>query len=399
MLDRIKQRTAPFLHAIAKGAAGCVLDESSLRASSLAFSLLFCLAPIGAMVLALSALFPHAFSFVPALSDVIGPKVLPSAINEAALAFKTFSANAENLSTISLAFSIVSTMLLSMQIERCVQASWGLDPAPDSANPFVRHWIALTLTPCALALLGAAAYEALALSPAVGSTTISFVLLFSFFLICSWALPAGRPPILIAAAASALATIEALAIQIGFGFVWSHSQTYGVIYGAAAAFVGALLWIWLFWLSLLSSISLASTYFLGRERNLREAGLDWLIEHPPLAHQAAASPSPSLSGKALGPDYEMPALLALAANPDFCDTELFHDILAERTSIEAVRESLARACAGARVARLLELNGNDKGPLANGFSRDIIPNEPLQTESSATQETSFIKEPDHESKK
>lgn len=398
MLDRIKQSAHPLLQAIAKGVAGCVLDESSLRASSLAFSLLFCLAPIGAMVLALSALFPQAFSFVPALSDAIGPKVLPSAINEAAMAFKTFSANAENLSTISLAFSIVSTMLLSMQIERCVQASWGLETHPDSANPLVRHWIALTLTPCALALLGAAAYEALSLSPALGSTTISFVLLFSFFLICSWALPAGRPPILIAAAASALATLEALAIQIGFGFVWSHSQTYGVIYGAAAAFVGALLWIWLFWLSLLSSISLASTYLLGRERNLSDAGLSWLVDAPPPAPQPAP-PTSSPAAHALGADYEMPALLALAANPDFCDSKLFHDILAERTSIEAVRESLARACAGARVTRLLALNDSDKGPLANGVSRDIIPNEPLQTETSVGEETSFIKEPDHESKK
>lgn len=375
-----RQRAA--LH-IARCASGIIEDEASLRASSLAFSLIFCAAPLGAMLLSLSSMFPSAFSFVPFLFERAGPKVLPSVLDGAALAFKTFAVNAEHLSLISLAFALASTLLLSMQIEKCVQSCWGSEPSIDAANPLARHWLALTLTPCALALFGSAAYQAFRFAPGDGSALASLFLLFCFFFLCSWALPSGRAPLSAACAASALASLECLAINSVFSFIWSQTQSYGAIYGVAAVFLGALLWIWLFWLSFLTSISICSTLMLGRPRNTRAAGLGFFVDYfsipSCLAEPAAALAAPAAliapqntSGLlALDPPLESSLIEAAASDPKLADRGAYLALLDGSNDLLNQRQALGGACA-ARLARAMIDQALKPTPLANPIPRDKI---------------------------
>lgn len=262
--------------------AGLAEDEASLRASSLAFSVISCAAPLGAMIISLAALSPQAFSFLPSLYEILGSRVLPRALEEAAAAMSTFAVNAGHLSLASLALSLVGSLFLSMQIERCSLACWGLVPDPDSsAGSLARHFCALLLAPAAMVVLGWAAVGSLELTHGIGSGFVSPLLLFFFFLLASWALPGRRPALRVACAACALASVECVVLQAGFGWVWSFSRSYGAIYGAAAVFMGALLWIWLFWLSYLSSLSICSTIMLGRVRDPRVQGLAWTLRWAP----------------------------------------------------------------------------------------------------------------------
>jgi hypothetical protein len=67
--------------------------------------------------------------------------------------------------------------------------------------------------------------------------------------------------------------------------------------------------------------------------------------------------------------------------------------------IHAVRISFSLECTGAHVPRFLPLNANDKGPLANTISLDIILTNLFQTDSLVNPDSLFTQEPDHESTK
>lgn len=363
--------------------SGIIEDETSLRASALAFSMLLCAAPIGAMLLGLSSMFPQAVSFLPSIFEMIRPKILPGSIDQAVSALGAFSANAENLSLVSLAFSAVSALLLSMSIERCAQACWGIPASKDAANPLARHWLALTLTPCAIALLGFAIYEALSVAPGLAANGAPLAALGLFFFVCAWALPSGRPKAWIAAASAAMASLCCLAIQSGFSYAWSLSSSYGVIYGAAAAFVGAFLWVWLFWLSFLSSISICSTLFDDRRRFPEASGTSALFDFFGIREVQDSEP-PSLSKGAqakpfapfIGSPAEEELILAASRDPEFADQEAFEAILHGRHGLAALREALGGACA-ARLARVILQKSLSQELLANTKTRDNIENHNL----------------------
>lgn len=362
--------------------AGVIEDEASLRASSLAYSVLFCAAPIFAMLLGFSSMFPKAFSFLPRLYAEISPRVLPAALAEVAASLRGYADNAANLSVASLALFVLSALFLSMQLERCVQSAWGIPAVPArSGSSLARHWLALTLTPCAMALLGWVAYEALALAPqAEASWGASVGMLFGFFLISTWALPSARPPLAIAAFASALAAVECLGIQSAFGYAWSMSNSYGLIYGAAAAFLGALLWIWLFWLCLLSSVSVASTLFLARPRDLASNGLgiveDCLLFFAPSASASASAPDPDPASILVLPEpLESQLLDQLGRDPSFCDPAAYLRALRSSPSLASRRAALGQACA-ARAAHAMIDHALACLPLANPELADKIPTAP-----------------------
>jgi YihY family inner membrane protein len=379
----------PLLRAarsIAQCCAGIVEDEASLRASSLAYSVLFCAAPIFAMLLGLSSLFPKAFSFLPRLYEEIAPRVLPSALEQVAVTLRGFADNATHLSVASLALFLVSAMFLSMQLERCIQSAWGLRVEPALAgNPLARHWLALTLTPCAMALIGWAAFEAFALAPtAQVSWGASMGILFAFFLISTWALPAARPPFLIASFASALASVECLLIQSGFGYAWSMSLSYGVIYGAAAVFLGALLWIWLFWLSLLSSVSISSTLFLGRSRDLRLQGLGLVEDFFELTDRRyGITPPPVPERVEMPPALELRLLDTLGGNPLLCDPALYAALRSESANVAVRRAAFGEACAS-RAAQDMIDKALVASPLANTPTEDKIATPSLSSPSHLT---------------
>lgn len=307
--------SARIAHQCARCLAGIDEDEVSLRASSLAFSVIFCAAPLVAMALSLAALFPHALGFLPSLYETLGSRVLPHALDDAIEALSAFAVNAAHLSVASLALSLTGAYSLSVQVERCARACWGPRPEPPRGVALaLRHAAALMSAPLALAGLGWAAAMSGTRLWGLGGVALSAAGLFAFFLLCSWGLPRSRPPLRVAAVACALACAQCLLLQAAFGWVWALARDYGTIYGAAAVFLAALLWIWLFWLSFLSSLSICSTLLLGRPRDLDAYGLGWAERWAPPAAVDPLEPPPTCQPKPA--DAIMPAQAKPLANQE-----------------------------------------------------------------------------------
>lgn len=236
-------------------------QEIMMRAASLAFSSMLCAAPLLAFALGLTAAFPEAASAALALTASMGSSLVPSALNSVMHHLEIFANNARHLSSYSLLISLVSGAALSMQTEASLGAAWGQEPPPPSLSMALaratRHWIAMTTLPIFLAVISVFLTEVTL--PKWITFFVAPLVVWVIFFSIQRALPIRKPPFWPCAAASMASVALCFLIQILFSSAWLSASTYGVVYGAAAAVIGALLWIWLFWLSFLTPANIASS--------------------------------------------------------------------------------------------------------------------------------------------
>lgn len=246
------------------------IQELSTRAASLVFLFLLCAAPTAAFLASLASFFPQALSHAwPWVFDHLQSWLLPDSLEAAGSAFFSFFDNAKQLSAATLLLSLAGAFSLSQELETSFRRAWG-EPDPLESLPAsaARHALALIYL-LSLTLLGSLALGlALLASPSVWiEPLLAGALLPLLLLTLIWSLSRPRPPLRWALLSALLASGLAYLSQFGFAFYWSLSRSYGSIYGAAAVFFGALLWLWLLAFCLLLSISVSGSARLWRQRS------------------------------------------------------------------------------------------------------------------------------------
>ena len=249
--------------------------EMSLRATGLAFAVVFATVPLFGLGLAVASAFPAVKESLLSAKGYFAGIFLPGALAQAGEHFDSFADGAKNLSVFGLAAALASAVMLTFQLEEAVRACWQSNPK--IANPpkerLLLHWAILTAGPILATVLlsgssALAAKAGLADSAAFGAGSAcaylaAFGALFALNKACPVDPPAHRP-----ALAASLASLAALCLlRYGFALWWDNGTSYGTLYGAFSIVAAFPLWVWLTWLAVLVPASLAGSFLAFRSES------------------------------------------------------------------------------------------------------------------------------------
>jgi membrane protein len=242
-------------------------------AASLAFTTLLGIVPLFTVALAYVARFPVFNNWLDTLEPFLVKFLLPdssSAVRHYLAEFTTKAAGVQGVGTV---FLIVTAVLLVAQMEREINAVWGIYEARSLPRRIVVYAVGFVAVP---ALIGAAVYltswaieQSIAAVPSV-SGALSLLVQPVEIAIATLALtmlyklvPARRVPMKNALIAAALAAAAFELAKLGFKIYIRQVPTYRVVYGALAALPLFLIWIYVSWIILLVGAAVTATLTEG----------------------------------------------------------------------------------------------------------------------------------------
>jgi membrane protein len=239
-------------------------------AASLAFTTLLALVPLATVALTFVARFPGFQRWLDTLEGFLLKHMLPESANAVVHQYVgEFTEKAAGLTGISIVLIAVTATMATANIEREINAIWGIDRPRPLGRRIVVYALGLTAGPvlvgASLSLTTWLITESLAAVPMRESLADMVLtplpLLFSTVaLTLLYAIVPARPVAwrhaLIGAAAAALAFEAA---KHGFAFYLTQVPTYQLVYGALAALPLFLVWIYLCWLIVLAGAAITAT--------------------------------------------------------------------------------------------------------------------------------------------
>jgi membrane protein len=250
-------------------------------AASLAFTTLLGIVPLFTVALAYVARFPVFDQWLDTLEPFLVKFLLPdssSAVRNYLAEFTTKAAGVQGVGTV---FLIVTAVLLVAQMEREINAIWGIYEARSLPRRIVVYALGFVAVP---ALIGAAVHvtswaieQSIAAVPSV-SEALSFLVQPMEIAVATLALmmmyklvPARRVPTRDAMIGALLAAAAFEMAKLGFKVYIRHVPTYRVVYGALAALPLFLIWIYVSWIILLVGAAVTATLAEhgGKSRNRR----------------------------------------------------------------------------------------------------------------------------------
>jgi membrane protein len=250
-------------------------------AASLAFTTLLGIVPLFTVALAYVARFPVFDQWLDALEPFLVKFLLPDGSSAVRHYFSEFTAKAAGVQGVGTVFLIVTAVLLVAQMEREINAIWGIYEARSLPRRIVVYALGFVAVP---AMIGAAVHltswaieQSIAAVPSVSDAlsllvqpieiaiaTIALAMLYKL-------VPARRVPTRDAMIGALLAAAAFELAKMGFKVYIRQVPTYRVVYGALAALPLFLIWIYVAWIILLVGAAVTATLAErgGKARNRR----------------------------------------------------------------------------------------------------------------------------------
>lgn len=265
MLMRVKAFVS-FLRRLQRRLTGVGLINT---AASLAFTTLLGLVPLFTVAFAYVSRFPLFDRFEQALEAFLLRFFLPTSGIAIHRYLDEFVAKSAELRGISIAFVVVTAVLLVAQVESEINTIWGLREPRSLARRVFVYALGFTAGPV---LIGAAVYFAnWAIEQSIAATSLgsdavtllrqplalvvdaaAFTFIYAF-------VPARRVPLRLALVGGVLAALAFELAKRGFTFYFAHVRTYQLVYGALAALPLFLIWIYLSWVIVLVGAAITAT--------------------------------------------------------------------------------------------------------------------------------------------
>lgn len=238
-------------------------------AASLAFTTLLGIVPLFTVALAYVARFPVFDRWLDALEPFLVKFLLPdssSAVRHYLAEFTTKAAGVQGVGTV---FLIITALLLVAQMEREINAVWGIYEARSLPRRIVVYALGFVAVP---AMVGGAVYltswaieQSIAAVPGasqalslleqpmeIAIATLALAMLYKL-------VPARRVPIRDALIGALLAATAFELAKLGFKFYIGQVPTYRIVYGALAALPLFMIWIYVSWIILLLGAAVTAT--------------------------------------------------------------------------------------------------------------------------------------------
>ena len=238
-------------------------------AGNLAFTTLLGLVPLFTVAFSYVARLPLFNTWLDALEPLLLKFLLPGSSGTVRMYLAEFTARTAEIKGVSIAFVVFTAVMLVAQVEREINAVWGIL----TARLFMRRVVVYTIGFVAVpALIGGAivstkwALERSAEAGPIGSDALPFlsqllglgigtlVLTLIYVLV-----PARRVPWRAALVAGMLAATAFECAKMGFAFYIVRVPTYEIVYGTLAALPLFLVWIYLSWMILLVGAAISAT--------------------------------------------------------------------------------------------------------------------------------------------
>ena len=266
-------RPAAFVRGVVARLTGVGLART---AAALSYATVLSLVPLFTVALVYVARYPLFQQWLDALERFLLKHLLPGSESVVRSYLTQFTSKAAGLQGVSIAFVVITSVLLIATIEREINAIWGVrEPRSWPRLVFV-YAIGVTAGPL---LIGAAIYamtwlletsvaQAPFVSPAVNFiatplavaiTTFAFMLLYAI-------LPARRVPLKAAFWGGLLAALGFEIAKYGFRFYVTTWPTYEIIYGTLAVVPLFLFWIYVSWYVILVGAAVTATLAEGGPR-------------------------------------------------------------------------------------------------------------------------------------
>ncbi len=238
-------------------------------AGNLSFTTLLGLVPLFTVAFTYVARLPLFNMWLDALEPTLIRFLLPGGSGQVRGYLAEFTARTAEIKGVSIAFVVYTAVMLVAQVEREINAVWGIL----TRRSFVRRVVVYALGFIAVpALIGGAivstkwalersaeavpiANDALSfLSQLIGLSIGTLVLTLLYLLV-----PARRVPWRAALVAGMLAAIAFEFAKMAFAFYIARVPTYQIVYGALAALPLFLVWVYLSWMILLVGAAISAT--------------------------------------------------------------------------------------------------------------------------------------------
>lgn len=245
-------------------------DASFARmAASLAFTTLLGIVPLFTVALAYVARFPVYRQWLDSLEPFLVKFLLPDSSNAVRQYLAEFTTKAAGVEGIGTVFLIITAVLLVAQVEREINAVWGIYKARSLPRRIVVYAVGFVAVP---AMVGGAVYatswvigQSIAAVP-VASEALSLLVQPAEIAIATLVLtmlyklvPARRVPMRDAMIGALLAATAFEVAKLGFKIYIRQVPTYRVVYGALAALPLFLVWIYVSWIILLVGAAVSAT--------------------------------------------------------------------------------------------------------------------------------------------
>ena len=238
-------------------------------AGNLAFTTLLGLVPLFTVAFTYVARLPLFNTWLDALEPTLLRFLLPGGSGQVRAYLAEFTARTAEIKGVSIAFVVFTAVMLVAQVEREINAVWGISTARFFMRRVVVYLLGFVAVP---ALIGGAivstkwALERSAAAVPIASDALPFlsnligmgigtlVLTLIYLLV-----PARRVPWRAALVAGMLAAVAFEYAKMGFAFYIARVPTYQIVYGALAALPLFLVWVYLSWMILLVGAAISAT--------------------------------------------------------------------------------------------------------------------------------------------
>ena len=238
-------------------------------AGNLTFTTLLGLVPLFTVAFAYVARLPGFDKWMDAIEPVLLRFLLPGSSSTVRHYLSEFTARAADLQGIAIAFVVYTAVSLVAEVEREINAMWGITTKRSLARRTVVYTLGFIAVP---ALIGVAilatqwgiersmqavpiaseAFTLLARPLALGISVALLTLIYAL-------VPARPVPWRAALVAGTLAALAFDIAKAGFAYYVKLAPTYQIVYGALAALPLFLIWVYVSWLILLVGAAIAAT--------------------------------------------------------------------------------------------------------------------------------------------
>ena len=246
-------------------------DDCFETAGALAYTTLVSLVPLTVAVFAMFSVFPVFQPARDTLVSFVFENFVPAAGEAVQNAMLGFAENASKLTGISILVMLFSALAMMISIEDRLNSIWRVHAPRSWGSRILLYWAALTLGPIllvggiaitsyvtALPFLHGAAGQLGAVAESLLSTLPFLVTFFTLWLMYT-GIPSCPVPRRDAAIGALLGAVLFEVGRWGFSLFVRHAHTYQQIYGVLAAIPILLLWIYLSWVIVILSASVAAS--------------------------------------------------------------------------------------------------------------------------------------------
>lgn len=247
-------------------------DKCFETAGALSYTTLVSLVPLTVAVFAMFSAFPVFAGARTMLVDFVFDNFVPAAGETVQKAIQSFADNASRLTGISILVMLFSALSMMVSIEDRLNRIWRVHTSRGWGSRLLLYWSALTLGPIlivggiavssyvtALPLLQGATSQINGIGHSLLSVLPFVVTFFTLWLVYA-VVPNCKVSRRDALIGALLGAVLFEIVRWGFTLFVRHAQTYQQIYGAALAAIPIfLLWIYLSWVIVILSASIAAS--------------------------------------------------------------------------------------------------------------------------------------------